>query len=103
MELSLEVDSELSRPVFAYKQSISTYLYQPIDSPERIICIFWRPQHIFIMNSMTASYNPSHEGHTGATPPKETGSMPYLTLNDGNSVPMVSPFVLLVEHHEVLV
>lgn len=39
---------------------------------------------------MTASYEPSHEGHVAATPPKETGSMPYLTLNDGNKVPMLA-------------
>ena len=52
------------------------------------------------MNSMTASYNPSHEGNTPVVAPKDVGGLPWLTLNDGKQVPMVHflppPSILLL-------
>lgn len=48
------------------------------------------------MNSMQASYNPSHEGNTPVVAPKDIGGIPYLTLNDGNQAPMVSLLLFVI-------
>lgn len=41
------------------------------------------------MNSNTSSFAPSHEGNTAAAAPKDIGGIPHLTLNDGNTIPML--------------
>lgn len=38
------------------------------------------------MNSILSTFTPDASG----TPPKQTDYIPWLTLNDGNQIPMVS-------------
>lgn len=54
------------------------------------------------MTSETTSSDPSNKGTTTADSPAETSTLPTLTLNDGNVIPMVRllllPLLLLIRH-----